>query len=152
MPEVIERLDPLPDQLYVTIAAPEEETYRKLCIPLNHDNWARINRTLQILPSLDTRKVVRHTLVKGYNMSNVGGYASLDKIAEPDFIECKAYMFVGYSREIMSLSNMPSHEDVTSFSAELSMKTGYALAGEKVDSRVVLLDAGSKNPRSLAHS
>jgi tRNA wybutosine-synthesizing protein 1 len=152
MPEVIEKLDPLPDQLYLTIAAPDEETYRKLCIPLDHENWEKINRTLQVLPSLDTRKVVRHTLVKGYNMSNVEGYAALDSMAEPDFIECKAYMFVGYSREVMSLSNMPSHEDVASFSAELSMRTGYRVADEKTDSRVVLLDAGSKDPRSLAHS
>jgi tRNA wybutosine-synthesizing protein 1 len=59
--------------------------------------------------------------------------------AEPDFIECKAYMFVGYSRQRMNLENMPSHEKIKRFAEKLSSLTGYEIAGEKKDSRVVVL-------------
>ena len=144
LPGVLENLDPLPDQLYVTVAAPNEETYKKLCIPLRKENWENLKKTIELLPSLNTRKVIRHTLVKGYNMDHVDGYSRLDKTADPDFIECKAYMFVGYSRYVMSLENMPSHDDIRAFSGDLSQKVGYEFADEKKNSRVTLLHSGSK--------
>lgn len=144
-PKVLESLDPLPDQLYVTVAAPDEETYRRLCIPLKSDCWENLQSTLELLPSLDTRKVVRHTLVKGYNLGSAEAYSRLDSMAESDFIECKAYMLVGYSRNFMTLANMPSHDEVVSFSRELAIATGYGIADEKADSRVVLLHSGSRD-------
>ena len=139
MPEVLESLDPLPTQLYVTVAAPNEETYKKLLAPLIRNGWKRLLRTLEILPSLDTRKVIRHTLVKGWNMEQVEEYAKLDTMAEPDFIEPKGYVFVGYSRERLSIDNMPSHDDIREFSRKLSEMTGYRYEDEREDSRVVLL-------------
>ena len=41
------------------------------------------------MPSLDTRIVSRHTLMKGINMSeqNIREFAALDNRADPDFIE-----------------------------------------------------------------
>jgi len=145
MPEVLENLDPLPDQLYVTVAAPDEDTYKKLCVPLKRENWGNLRKTLELLPSLDTRKVIRHTLVKGYNMH--GDYSKLDLLAEPDFIECKAYMFVGYSRNFMTLANMPSHEEILAFSEHLSESSGYKIVNSKEDSRVTLLSSGRKKEK-----
>ena len=139
MPEVLENLDPLPTQLYVTLAAPNEEIYKKLMVPLIKNGWDRLKKTLELLPSLDTRKVIRHTLVKGWNMKNVEEYAKLDTLAEPHFIEPKAYVFVGYSRERLTIENMPSAEEVEEFSRKLSELTGYKYEDERKDSRVVLL-------------
>ncbi len=149
MPEVLENLDPLPTQLYVTLAAPNEDIYRKLLVPLIRNGWSRLMKTLEILPSLNTRKVIRHTLVKGWNMEQIEEYAKLDSIAEPDFIEPKAYVFVGYSRERLTINNMPSHEDIRTFSKKLASLTGYHYTDEKEDSRVVLLSK-DKNPEKLS--
>ncbi len=145
LPDVLESLDPLPDQLYVTVAAPDEETYKKLCVPLMGENWGNLRETLELLPSLDTRKVIRHTLVKGYNMHD--DYSKLDLLAEPDFIECKAYMLVGYSRNFMTLANMPSHDEILAFSQHLSGSSGYKIVNSKEDSRVVLLSSGRKKEK-----
>ncbi|MBU2564706.1 MAG: 4-demethylwyosine synthase TYW1 [Thermoplasmatales archaeon] len=136
-PEMIENLKPT--QLYITVAAPNREIYKKLCAPVMKDGWEKINESLEILPSLDTRTVVRHTLVDKWNIGYEDYYAKLDMKADPDFIECKAYMFVGYSRQRMNLENMPSHEKIKSFAEKLSEMTGYEIASEKKDSRVVVL-------------
>ncbi|HHD16014.1 MAG TPA: 4-demethylwyosine synthase TYW1 [Euryarchaeota archaeon] len=138
-PDVLERLDPLPTQLYVSIDAPNESIYRRLCRPKISDGWERLMRTLELLPSLDTRTVARHTLVKGENLGFERQYAELDAIADPDFIEPKGYVFVGYSRERMSMDNMPSMDDIRSFAGRMSELTGYGIAGESPPSRVVLL-------------
>ena len=139
MPEVLEKLDPLPRQLYVTVAAPNEDIYRKLCVPLIPDGWERLNRTLEILPSLGTRTVIRHTLVKDWNLGWEDEYAKLDSRAEPLFVEPKAYVFVGSSRRRLSLDNMPSHQNIVEFSNRLGERLGLELLREKKDSRVVLL-------------
>jgi len=139
MPEVLENLDPLPRQLYVTVAAPNEEIYKKLCVPLQKDSWLRLNRTLEILPSLGTRTVLRHTLVEGWNIGWEKEYARLVNKANPLFIEPKGYVFVGYSRERMHNTNMPSHERVMEFSEKLARETGRQVLAEQKPSRVVLL-------------
>jgi tRNA wybutosine-synthesizing protein 1 len=74
----------------------------------------------------------------------IEAYAKLDQKANPMFIEPKGYVFVGYSRKRMNLSNMPSHESVRDFGNKLAELTGYETAMEKPDSRVVLL---AKNPK-----
>ncbi len=139
MPEVLENLDPLPTQLYVTVAAPNEEIYKKLLVPLIRNGWERLRRTLELLPSLNTRKVIRHTLVRGWNMGYEEEYAKLDLLAEPDFIEPKAYVFVGYSRERLTIENMPRHEEIREFAKKMAELTGYRYEDEREDSRVVLL-------------
>jgi len=139
LPETLEKLDPLPSQLYVTVAAPNEDVYRKLCVPLLKDGWERINRTLELLPSLDTRTVIRHTLVDGWNLGWERDYAKLVEKAQPLFIEPKGYVFVGYSRERMHNYNMPSQEKVRAFSETLANEIGYEILAEQAPSRVVLL-------------
>jgi tRNA wybutosine-synthesizing protein 1 len=138
-PERMEALDTLPRQLYVTVAAPDRETYGKVCRPKIDDGWERIRRTLEMLPSLDTRTVIRHTLVKGLNMHSPEKYAELDRIADPDLIEPKGYVFVGGSRQRLTMDCMPSFEEIRDFSAEIGSETGTEILKEKEDSRVVLL-------------
>jgi len=148
-PEVLEKLNPLPKQLYVSIVAPNKEIYKKICSPLIKDGWEKINKTLELLNSLDTRTVIRHTLVKGWNMNEkyINDYIRLDKKASPLFIEPKGYVFVGYSRKRMTISNMPSHEDVNKFGKEIAEGLGYFLKMERPDSRVVLLSKNVETAR-----
>ena len=145
-PEVLENLDPLPTQLYVSVVAPDREVYKRLCVPLVSNGWEKLIQTLELLPSLDTRVVIRHTLVDGWNMDDkyVEKYAKLDEKASPLFVEPKAYVFVGYSRRRMSISNMPSHSSVKSFGEKLSALLGYEMVMERSDSRVVLLASDPK--------
>ncbi|MDH4123345.1 MAG: 4-demethylwyosine synthase TYW1 [Thermoplasmata archaeon] len=146
-PKAIAALDPLPTQLYVTIAAPNADVFEKLCLPRTPRLWERFNETIEILPSLDTRKVVRLTLVKGWNMGWELEYAKIISRASPDFIEAKAYMFVGDSRNRLTIENMPGHDEIKMFSDRLSAETSYEIKDEHPDSRVVLLSNGKKSLR-----
>ncbi|KAA0009532.1 MAG: 4-demethylwyosine synthase TYW1 [Thermoplasmata archaeon] len=143
-PKALEKMDCLPSQIYVTVAAPNEEIYKKLCCPLIPNGWKKINETLELLPSLNTRTVIRHTLVREWNLGWEEEYAKLDEKAEPWFIEPKGYMFVGYSRQRMKLTNMPSHEEVKKFGETLASMLGYKVEAEREDSRVVLLGRGKE--------
>ena len=138
-PERLAELDELPRQLYITVAAPNEEIYKRTCRPKISDGWQKIMKTLELLPSLDTRTVIRHTLVKDMNMGWVDEYAKLDNIGQPDLIEPKGYVFVGSSRMRLRNSNMPSFEEIKDFSCQLGELTGKEIIKEKADSRVVLL-------------
>jgi len=126
-------------QLYVTVAAPNAEVYRKLMAPKSDHEWEKLRETLALLPGLETRTVIRHTLVEGWNLGWEDEYAALDATAKPMFIECKAYMFVGESRLRLTVDNMPSHAMIREFADRLAAKLGYQRASEREDSRVVLL-------------
>ncbi len=137
--EKLEELDTLPSQLYITLAAPNEKIFEKLCVPDSDKLWSKLMDSLKIMQSLETRTVVRHTLVDEWNIGWESEYSKLLKKANPDFIEAKGYVFVGDSRTRMSLDNMPSHETVKGFAKKISELTGYDLLQEKERSRVVLL-------------
>jgi tRNA wybutosine-synthesizing protein 1 len=145
-PKVLENLDPLPTQLYITLAAPNPDIHKKLCAPLGDRSWQRLENTLELLPSLETRTVVRLTLVDGWNIGWEDQYSELIQKADPDFVEPKAYVFVGASRERLSIDNMPLHETVKDFGKRLASKLGYDVIDEKSDSRVVLLSSDKTTP------
>jgi tRNA wybutosine-synthesizing protein 1 len=146
-PAALEELDPLPKQLYVSIVAPTEELYKKICAPLILDGWEKIQQTLALLPSLDTRTVIRHTLVHGWNMDEkyIEAYAKLDAQASPTFIEPKGYVFVGSSRNRLHFSNMPTYDQIKNFGQKLAEQLGYERLMEKADSLVMLLSSQQKN-------
>lgn len=146
-PSVLERLDPLPTQLYVTVAAPNEEVYERVCLPRSSHEWSNLQRTLDLLPSLETRRVIRHTLVDGHNLGWEEDYARLDRRTEAEFIECKGYVWVGQSRERLSMGNMPSHERIQAFATALGTSVGYEVRDESPASRVVLLTRPGVEPR-----
>ena len=63
--KVIEKLDTLPTQLYVSVDAPNKEVFDEICRPKwNSAAWDKFEETIDLLPSLDTRIVCRHTLIK----------------------------------------------------------------------------------------
>ncbi|UCE92434.1 MAG: 4-demethylwyosine synthase TYW1 [Methanobacteriota archaeon] len=139
VPRTLGSLDTLPTQLYVTVAAPNEMLFERLCVPQSPNAWEKLMETLRLLPSLDTRVVLRHTLVKGWNLGWEDEYVKLDTMAEPMFVEPKGYVFVGDSRRRMTMDNMPSHQDVREFSRRVAESLSLDMLMEREDSRVVLL-------------
>jgi len=51
--------------------------------------------------------------------SDLKGYKELIELGKPDFIEVKAYMFVGASRQRLSLANMPRHSEIVAYAQKL---------------------------------
>ncbi len=135
-PDVLEKV--VPSQLYMSLDAPDRETYLRACNPAT-DLWDRVNASLEVLGSLESRRALRLTLVKGVNMLDPGGYAALIKKARPDYVEVKAYMHLGYSRQRLPREAMPRHDEVMAFAEKVAGASGYLLASDVELSRVVLL-------------
>ncbi len=143
-PDALRALDPLPTQLYVSVTAPNAEIFRRLTLPAQEDAWERLGESLAIVRDLKTRRVVRHTLVKGWNLGWVRSYAELDAIARPDFIEPKGYVYMGKSRQRLGRDQEPSHEEISGFASRLAARTGYLVLDDSPDSKVVLLGRTSE--------
>lgn len=137
-PDVLENLAE-PSQLYISLVAPDSDTYKRICRPFSQDGWERLNRSLEIMPSFKCRRVIRLTLVKGLNLKDPDGYAKLIRKTDADFVEAKAYMYVGYSRNRLTMANMPRHDEIKDFALELAGLVGYSVVDESEESRVVLL-------------
>jgi tRNA wybutosine-synthesizing protein 1 len=139
-PERLEALENLPTQLYVSLCSNSKEMFEKVQKPLVKDAWEKLNKTLEMFPSIKTRRVIRLTMVKDLNMIEPEKYSKLIDKASPNFVEVKSFMSVGFSRQRLPYSVMPSHEDIKEFAGKISDSTGYKIADEKRDSRVVLLE------------
>jgi len=147
VPKALAELSCMPTQLYVTVAAPNREVFKRLCVPQFDRAWDNLMDTLDLLGTLPTRTVVRHTLVKDWNLGWEDEYAKLDERADPTFVEPKGYVFVGDSRTRMTIGNMPSHQAVHEFSSRLASRLSMELLAEREDSRVVLLGKKGTRPR-----
>jgi tRNA wybutosine-synthesizing protein 1 len=149
LPERIEKLNQEPTQLYISLCAPNEEIYKKICRPLIPKAWEYLNISLELLQSLKCRTALRMTLVKNHNMNNISEYAKLIEKANPTFIETKAYMHIGFSNLRLGFNDMPQFAEVKAFTEELAKKTGYNIIDESADSRVVLLSRKDVNSKYI---
>ncbi len=144
VPSKLAELSEEPTQLYISVCAPNEEVFRRVCRPQVPNAWAKLNETLSFLPSFRCPTVTRMTLVKGRNTRFVDGYAELVEKANPTYIEAKAYMHIGFSGLRLDYDSMLEHGEVYDFAVRLAQKTGYAIIDESVESRVVLLSKREK--------
>jgi tRNA wybutosine-synthesizing protein 1 len=137
----LERKNSLPTQLYISMNAPNEELFKKICAPSQKDAWKRFKKSLEIFSGLKTRRVIRMTMIKGMNMDKkyMSEYANLIKKANPHFIEIKSYMWIGLSRKRLKEENMPTHEEIKEFAKEFAKMIDFDIVDEKEDSRIVLL-------------
>jgi tRNA wybutosine-synthesizing protein 1 len=139
-PEVLEEV--APTQLYLSLIAHSEALYRRIHRPLVRNGWERLRRSLRVFGEKGGRRVVRITLVRGYNLEAPERFAGLIREADPDFIEAKGYVHVGYSRRRLEREDMPSHGEVLRFSRLLGEKSGYRIRDSAEESKVVLLERG----------
>ncbi len=150
LPDAIEKLRPLPTQLYISLQAPDEETYERTVRSKIPGAWQRFMRCMDVLRAAKTRTVLRMTLVKTLNMHNPEGYASIIRRASPNYVEVKGFSFVGGARDAargLSLSTMPNHEEVREFAGTLAQLTGYTVTAEHKPSRVILLSRDEESAR-----
>jgi tRNA wybutosine-synthesizing protein 1 len=133
-PEVLERCRPF--QQYVSLCAPDEETYRRLCRP-QEDTWPAVQESLSRLGR--GRSAIRITLVAGWNDRHPERYGRMIRDSAPTFVEVKGYMYLGYSRKRLRRENMPEYNHVYDFAREIAACSEYQIADGNVVSRVVLL-------------
>lgn len=137
-PDVVRTIRPT--QLYLSMNAPDPETYRLEVNP-HGDTWPQFLETLDVFREHPSRTVVRITLVQGVNDHSPEKYAALLRRARPWFVEVKSYMHVGYSRLRLERVNMSPMEHVRGFARAIEdhLAPDYRVEDESEVSRVVML-------------
>lgn len=135
----LKKQDALPTQMYVSLNTPNKSLYGKWHNSSCKDAWQKLNKSLSLLPGINTRKVLRLTLVRNLNMVEPENYAKLIKKAKPDWIEVKAFMSVGFARQRLAYERMPLHPEIREFAEKLARLAGLKVLDEKKESRVVLI-------------
>jgi len=150
-PETLQRFideGTFPTQLYITIPAPDEATYRKTCRPLIPDGWQRIQKSLELARSLKCRTVARLTLAKGLNMKNPQEFAKLIASMDPSFVEVKGVVHVGFAQKRIKKTAMPFFEEIVRFTKNLhNYLEDYEQIGQKKASLITILSKGTHLPR-----
>lgn len=134
-PEVLVRCQPY--QTYVSLDAPDRETYLRLCRP-EEDYWDLVLESLAGLAG--RRSAIRTTLVRGYNDFSPERYAAIYQDSGARFVEVKGYMYLGYSRNRLLREQMPEHAEIREFSEMVSQHSDYFIKDESPLSRVVCLE------------
>lgn len=139
-PEMLRKIRPT--QLYMSLDAATPEMYNEVCRPKSLHLWEKVVESLDVLKekkAQSVRTAIRITAVKGLNMTDEAGFAALIQKAEPDFIEVKSYMHVGFSRLRLTRANMAEQNEILEFARKIGDFAGYQYAGESEPSRVVVL-------------
>jgi tRNA wybutosine-synthesizing protein 1 len=138
VPEMVKKLiEHQPTNMYITLPAPNEKIYKKTCLPAAN-YWKKIMKSLSLLKHFDT-SVIRLTLVRDLNFLDPEDYAKIVEKASPTYLECKAFMSVGGSREKLSYDKMPLHNEIVEFAKKIEQNSSYRIIDEKSDSRVVVM-------------
>ena len=144
-PDMIQKLqdeDALPTQLYLSTNAADYESFIKINKPKYDDSWERWNRTLDMLKDLDTRTVLRITLIRNYNDQKemIPAFAEMFRKASPHFIEIKSYMHIGRSTNRLEHENMLEMSEVKKFSEEIAKQSKiFSIMDESLVSRISIL-------------
>ena len=128
-----------PTQLYVSLSAPTEEAYGRVCRPTAEGNWVKLMESLSLLGGFICPTVIRITAVRDLNMFDPDAYSRIISKGNPTYVEVKAYMHVGFSTGRLGFESMPSHREILGFAMELAERTGYEVVDEVPISRVALL-------------
>jgi tRNA wybutosine-synthesizing protein 1 len=149
-PEVLKKIE-LPTQLYISLDAPNKELMMKITKATHKDAWERLLESLKVMASVKkkTRTTLRLTIVKNVNNIEPENYAKMFMKANADFIEIKAYMWVGASQERLEIANMPTHEEVKAFARKIAEHCDYKITDEQASSRVVLMTKHDSCPRFI---
>ena len=151
-PDMIQRLkdeNALPTQLYLSTNASDYESFLRINKPKYDDSWQRWNKTLHMLKDLDTRTVLRITLIRDYNDKSemIPAFAKMLEESSPHFVEIKSYMHVGRSTNRLVHQNMLEIEEVKNFSKEIVKQSkNFSIMDESYVSRIVILQ---NNERSV---
>ncbi|MHA1805177.1 MAG: radical SAM protein [Promethearchaeota archaeon] len=145
LPEILEQLNPLPTQLYITLPAPNEKIYKKICRPMIKDGWKKIKESLSLIPSLSCRTVIRLTAVKNLNIDSayLKNYVSIVKEANPNFFEIKGFTLQAKALKISERLKkaesvqyyFPEYSFLEEFSEKFQELSGFPLIYKNESSR-----------------
>lgn len=144
-PQMLQRLqdeDALPTQIYLSTNAADYDSFMRINKPRYDDSWERWNKSLELLSKLDTRTVLRMTLIRNHNDSEsiIPVFADMIKRANVHFIEIKSYMHIGRSTNRLDRTDMLEYEEVSHFALELARQSQiYSVMDDSVVSRIVVL-------------
>ena len=143
-PERVEKWETFPTQFYVSMVAPNEEVYRKAIRPVSPGLWKKYLHMLELMPQIEkkTRTVLRMTIARGVNDSDLEGYAAQIRTARPHYVEVKSMVFVGGARNPergLSKTSMLEMDEIGEFGKKLAKLSGYIISDRHIPSRVVLL-------------
>jgi tRNA wybutosine-synthesizing protein 1 len=128
--------------VYLSTNAADYESFIKINKPKYKDAWERWNKSLELLSKLDTRTVLRITLIREYNDFElmIPAFAEMVRRANVHFIEVKSYMHVGRSINRLERENMLEFDEVKHFASELARQSQiYSVMDESYASRIVVL-------------
>ncbi len=95
-----------------------------------------------MLKHLNTRTVLRITLIRGYNdqIDMIPVFAKMFRESSPHFIEIKSYMHIGRSTNRLEHSNMLEMEEVKRFSEQVAKQSQiFSVMDESFVSRISIL-------------
>src|SRR5919109_44842 len=144
-PQMLNRLadeDALPTQLYLSTNASNRKTFYRINRPRHRDAWERWLESLRFLATVDTRTVLRMTIIREYNDNTkfIEELADMMKQADPHFIELKSYMHIGMSTQRLKKNNMLEMNEIRNFAAKLCAKMrSFKVMDESEISRIVVL-------------
>jgi tRNA wybutosine-synthesizing protein 1 len=144
-PDMLKRLaveDALPTQIYLSTNASNKKMFYQVNRPRHRDAWERWWESLRLLATLNTRTVLRMTLIKGYNDSYnfVSEFANMMAQGNPHFIELKSYMHIGMSTQRLERDHMLEMHEIRNFAAKLCAKMrSFKVMDESEISRIVVL-------------
>ena len=138
-PEVLENLGCEPTQLYVSLCAPDSETYEKTCRPMFSGAWEKVVETIELLDSFSCPTVLRHTLIPRLNMHSPEEYGRLAELGNVTYMEPKAAMSVGAARERFGYDEMAWFSQIQGFAAEIAEACSFNVVDEHEYSNIVLL-------------
>lgn len=149
-PQMLSRLeveDALPTQIYLSTNASNRKMFFSINRPKYKDAWERWNRSLALLRNMNTRTVLRITLIRDYNTlpSFLRDFAELVKIANPHFIELKSYMHVGMSTLRLERSHMLEMSEIRGYAKGLlSYLSEFRIMDESEISRIVVMQNNNR--------
>jgi tRNA wybutosine-synthesizing protein 1 len=144
-PQMLEKLaeeDALPTQLYLSTNASNRKMFYRINRPRHSDAWERWIKSLHFLANVNTRTVLRMTLIRDYNgnLQFVNEFAEMMLQGNPHFIELKSYMHIGMSTKRLKKNSMLEMDEIQKFSTELCEKIpGFSIMDESEISRIVVL-------------
>src|ERR1051325_11908301 len=144
-PDMLRRLaseDALPTQIYLSTNASNKKMFHRINRPMHKDAWERWWESLKFLSSVDTRTVLRMTIIRGYNSGPefVDEFAEMMSKGDPHFIELKSYMHVGMSTNRLENGDMLSMEEVRGFANILCARMqDFSVMDESEISRIVVM-------------
>ena len=150
VPSMVRKLIGTPlTQLYITLPAPDKETYQKMCDPLLENGWEKIMESLQLLQYFK-RSVIRLTVGKEMNMHAPEKYAEIIKNVKFDWLEVKAAMPIGFAQYRMTGDNFATHQEIMDFSQKIADLCGMKIIDQKENSRVALVSRQDSPDRKLS--